>query len=97
LSAHWDSVIRVADLFHPLHNRSIQVFLNGKMRHPAVRRGSVPVLLTGWDRHHVTGANLLHRGAPALYASDPCNDDQHLAARVSRLNTWNYGKERKGL
>src|SRR2546423_10546062 len=74
-------LLLVADLFHPVHDLAIEVFLNGEVRHGGGCPGAVPMLLTGRDPDHVTGPNLLDRPAPAPRAAPPSRPHQGLAPR----------------
>src|SRR2546430_12599133 len=74
-------LLLVADLFHPVHDLAIEVFLNGEVRHGGGWRGAVPMLLTGRDPDHVTGPDLLDRPSPALRAAAAGGHDQGLAQR----------------
>ena len=42
----------------------------------------MPVLLAGFERHHVARTDLLDRTAPPLHAAKACGDDQRLAKRM---------------
>jgi hypothetical protein len=76
------SVLLVAHLFHPVHYLSIELLLNGDMRHGCGQRGPVPVLFAGWKPNHIPGADLLDRAAFALGPTAPSSDDQRLTERV---------------
>ena len=76
-------ILPVADLFHPVDNLAIELFLNGNVRHGGGRRGPMPVLLTRSEPDHVTGANLLDRPSPALGQAAARGDNQGLTKRMS--------------
>src|SRR5689334_9411209 len=76
------TILLVADLFHPVHNLTVFLFLNGNMTHGSGRRGAVPVLLTGRKPDHITGPDLLHWSAFVLGPTAPCRYDESLAERV---------------
>ena len=42
----WHIQSFVADLSHPVHHFTVEVFLNGAVRHGRGRRGAVPMLFT---------------------------------------------------
>jgi hypothetical protein len=69
----------VADLFHPVDGLSVELFLNGDVRHGRGCGGAVPMLLTRRKPDHVTGPNLLDRSSPALRPAAACCDDEGLA------------------
>src|SRR6266853_806152 len=73
---------RLPNLFHPLHDLAVEMFLNGEVRDRGAGRGAVPMLLTGRNPDHVTGPNLLDRPSPALRAPSAGRHDQGLAQRV---------------
>lgn len=76
------SVLLVTDLFHPVDNFTVELFLNGDVRHGRSRRGTVPVLLAGWEPDHITGPYLLGKSAFALGPAAACRDDQRLTERM---------------
>ena len=76
------SVLFVADLFHPVDNLAVELFLNGDVRHGRGRRGSMPVLLAGREPDHITGPDLLDRAAPALRPAAASRDDERLTERM---------------
>src|SRR5215469_16625341 len=64
----------------------------------------MPVLQPRRKPHHVTGADLLDRGALALHPSEPGGDDQHLPERMrmprgasTRLERDLAGTDARGL
>jgi hypothetical protein len=59
-------ILFVADLFHPLDNLAVELFLNGDVRHGRGRCSPMPVLLAGRKPDHITGPDLLDRSAVAL-------------------------------
>lgn len=40
------AILVVADLFHPVHDLAVEIFLNGDMRHRCGWRRATPMLLT---------------------------------------------------
>src|SRR5437667_74876 len=48
-------ILFVSDLFHPIDDLAGELFLNRDVRHGGSRHSPMPVLLAGWDPHHVTG------------------------------------------
>jgi hypothetical protein len=82
---HWSRllpVLFVTDLFHPIHNFSVELFLNGDVGHGRGRRGPMPVLFAGREPHHITGMNLLDRSAITLSPTTAGRDDERLAERM---------------
>ena len=72
----------VADLFHPVDNFTVELFLNGDVRHGDGRRSSMPVLLAGREPNHVTGMDFLDRASPALCPAAAGRDNESLAERM---------------
>src|SRR2546430_17233134 len=52
-------VLLIADVFHPVDNFSIELFLNGDVRHGGGWGGAGPVLFTGGETGDVTGGDFL--------------------------------------
>jgi len=71
-------VLLVADLFHPVDNLTVELFLNGDVHHGRGRCGSMPVLLAGLEPDHITGPDLLDRSALALDPAAASRDDESL-------------------
>src|SRR5436190_1389991 len=69
------SILFFADVFHPIDDFSIELFLNGEMSHSRGRCGTVPMFLTGREPDHVTGTDLLDGAAPALCQTGPGGHD----------------------
>src|SRR6266702_2902774 len=57
------SILLVADLFQPIDVPAVDGFLDGDVAHPGGRRGSMPVLHSGWNAHHIARADFLDRAA----------------------------------
>src|SRR2546430_11924030 len=68
-------VLLIADVFHPVDNFSIELFLNGDVGHGGGRRSSVPMFFAGRKPDAIAGANPLDRPAfppgPAPAGDDP--------------------------
>src|SRR5437667_3427792 len=75
-------ILFVVDFLHPVDGLAVEPFLNRDVRHGSRWRGAVPVFLTGRERDHVTGANLLDRAAPTPGASAARRHDERLTERV---------------
>src|SRR5262249_36229009 len=73
---------------------SVELFLNGNVRHGRGCRGAVPVLLTRREPDHVTGPDFLDRAAPALGQAAASRHDQGLAQRVGVPRRPSAGLER---
>ena len=71
-------VLLVTDLFHPVDNLAVELFLNGDVRHGRGWRGPMPVLLAGREPDHITGPDLFDRSAFALDASAASRNDESL-------------------
>jgi len=75
-------ILFVADLFHPVDNLTVELFLNGDVRHGRGRRGSMPVLLTRRKPDHITRTDFLDRPAPTLRPAATGGYDQGLTERM---------------
>jgi hypothetical protein len=53
-------------VFHPVDHLAIELFLNGDVRHRRRRRRAMPVLLAGFNPHHVARPDVLDGAARAL-------------------------------
>ena len=71
-------VLFVADLFHPVDNFPVELFLNGDVRHCRGRRSPMPVLLAGREPDHIAGPDLLDGSAFALNPAAASRDDESL-------------------
>src|SRR5579863_1290257 len=76
------AVLFVADLFHPIDNFPIALFLNGDVRHGRGGRSPMPVLLAGREPDHITGADILDRTSPTLCQAAARGDDEGLTERM---------------
>src|SRR2546422_7354908 len=72
------TVLFVADLFHPVDNLPVELFLNGDVRHGRGWRSPMPVLLAGREPDHIAGPDLLDRPAFALSPSAARRNDKSL-------------------
>src|SRR3954451_15914557 len=75
-------VLLVGYLFHPVHRLTVLHLCDGDVRHRAIGRGAVPVLLTGLEPDDVAGADLLDRPALVLHAAKSGGDEKRLAQRM---------------
>src|ERR1700683_698631 len=75
-------VLFVADLFHPVDNLTVLLFLNGDVRHGRGGRGPMPVLLARREPDHVTRPDLLDGSAPTLGPAAASRDDESLTERM---------------
>jgi hypothetical protein len=76
------SVLFFADVFHPIDDLAIALFLDGDVRHARRRGAPMPVLLAGSNPDHITEPDLLDRSACALNPTPASNDDESLAERM---------------
>src|SRR5271165_5477752 len=81
-SLHPHRVLLVRHLLQPGHCGAVLHLSDGDMRHGAVRRRAVPVLLVRGEPDDVSGSYLLDRAAVALHMAEPGDDQQRLAERV---------------
>jgi hypothetical protein len=75
-------VLFIADLFHPINDLAVEIFLNGDVRHGCGRRCAMPMLQTRRKPDYITGPNLLDRTALTLNPAEARGDDQCLAERM---------------
>src|SRR5208282_5661981 len=71
-------VLFVGDLFHPVDHLTVELFLDGDVRHGCGRRSPMPVLLAGREPDHITRPNFFDRASPALCPAAASGDDQSL-------------------
>jgi hypothetical protein len=76
------TVLVVADLFHPVDDLTVELFLNGDMRHGCRRRSPMPVLLARRNPDHVTGPDFFDGAAPTLRPTATGGHDQGLTQRM---------------
>src|SRR3974390_733023 len=76
------AILLVGDVFEPADMLAVEVLLQCEMHHLGVGTGAMPMLLIGCDPHRVARADLAHRTAPQLHASDAGDDMQGLAKGV---------------
>src|SRR5690242_13079101 len=77
------TVLLITDMFHPVNDLAVELFLDGDVGHPCTRRCSVPVLFTGREPDDITRANLLNRSAFALHPAKTRGHDESLSERMS--------------
>src|SRR6266567_1663763 len=82
LAAQSALVLLVTDLFHPVDNLPVELFLNGDVRHSRGRRRAVPVLLARRNPDHVPWTDLFDGAAPALRAAAASRDEESLTERM---------------
>src|SRR6266567_1238779 len=82
LAAQSALVLLVTDLFHPVDNLPVELFLNGDVRHGRGRGSPMPVLLARREPDHITGSNLLDRSPFALNPAAASRDDESLTERM---------------
>src|SRR5438552_2603137 len=75
-------VLFVTDLLQPVNCLSVEMFLNGDVRHGRGRRGAVPMLLTWRKPDHVTGPDFFDGTFPTLHAPAASGYDQGLTQRM---------------
>ena len=68
--------------FEPVHNFSVELFLDGDMGHGGGESGPVPVFFAGGKPDDIAGTDLLDGRAFALSQAAAGGDDQRLAERV---------------
>src|SRR5271157_5581495 len=76
------AVLVFADLFHPVHGLTVELFLNGDVRHGCGCRGPMPMLLTWREPDHVTRPDFFDRTAPVLRPAATGCHDEGLAQRM---------------
>jgi hypothetical protein len=73
-------VLLLTDLFHPVNDLAVELFLNGDVRHSGGRRRTVPVFLAGLKPDHITGPDLLGRRRRRMMTNWPRFDRLDRAA-----------------
>src|SRR2546422_3156206 len=61
------ALLLVADLLHPVDHLAVEFLLDGDVRHRAVWRGAVPMLLSWRTGDHIPGMNLFDGSSPASH------------------------------
>jgi hypothetical protein len=87
-------VLLIADLFQPLDNFTVELFLNGDMGHGRGGTGPMPMFLSRRDPDHVTRSNFLNGAAPALHPAAASRYNEGLAQRVRVPDRPGAGLER---
>src|ERR1041384_4704120 len=87
-------ILVVADLLQPLDDLTVELFLNGDMRHARDCCGSMPVLLTRRDPDDITWPDCFGLTTPLLHPSGAGCDDQGLAQWVGVPCRSSAGLER---
>jgi len=75
-------VLLDADLFHPVNDLAVELFLYGDVRHGRGWRSAVPVLLAGREPDNITMPDLLDRTAFALSPAEARGHDERLPKRM---------------
>src|SRR5260370_22312444 len=75
-------VLLIRDLFEPVHRDTVEALLHRDMSHRSRRRGSMPMLHSGWNPNDIALANDLNRTTPLLYPANTVRHDQDLAERM---------------
>ena len=88
------SILLVADLFQPIDHLTVELLLDGDMRHGRGRRGPVPMPHAWREPDHVTRTNLLDRAAFLLDPAAAGRDDEGLPQRVGMPRRPGAGFER---
>src|SRR5215210_3075590 len=71
-------VLLISDLLQPVDGLTVELFLNGDVRHGRGRRRAVPVLLVRWEPDDVARPDFLDRAALALSKAEPGRHDERL-------------------
>ena len=83
LFGSWSLVVLLfTDVFHPVDNFTVELFLNGDVSHGRGCRGTMPMLLARREPDHITRPNFLDGSSPALCAAAAGRDDEGLTERV---------------
>src|SRR5271166_237996 len=88
------AILFVAHVFQPIDDLTVELFLDGDMRHGRGRRGTVPMLLARREPDHVTGMDFLDRAALPLDPAATGDDDEGLPQRVGVPRRPGRGLER---
>jgi hypothetical protein len=65
----------IADLFQPVNDLAVEIFLNGDVRHGGGGRCAVPMFFTRRKPDDIAGMNFFNRAALALCASAAGGDN----------------------
>ena len=77
------AVFLVADIFHPIDDFAVELFVNGDMSHGSGWGGPMPMFFAWEERDHIAGVYFLDRTALALNPATAGGDDQRLPERMS--------------
>jgi hypothetical protein len=77
------AVLVVADLFQPLDDLPVELFLNGGVRHCRGWRSTMPMFFARREPDHISRMNLFNRTTLALHPTAAGRDNQRLTQRVS--------------
>jgi hypothetical protein len=88
------AILIVGDLFHPLDHLTVEILLNGDMRHGGGWRRAMPMLLARREPDHIAGMNLFNQTDLALHPPATGCDHQGLTQRVSVPCCSSAGLER---
>jgi hypothetical protein len=80
-------ILLVADLFQPVNDFSVELFLNGDVGHGCGWCGPMPVFLARREPDHIPWADLLDWTTPALCAAAARGDDEGLTERMRGLRS----------
>jgi hypothetical protein len=84
----------VTDLFLPLDDFAVELFLNGDMGHGRGWRGAMPMLLLRRAPDHITRSYFHFWTTFALYPATPRRDNQGLTERMGMPRRPGAGLER---
>src|SRR5947208_6902471 len=75
-------ILFVTDLFHPVDDFTVELFLNGDVCHGCGWRSAMPMLLAGRKPDHITGPDFLDRATPTLRPPESGCHNQCLTQRM---------------
>src|SRR2546422_11271441 len=88
------ALLLVADLLHPVDHLAVEFLLDGDVRHRAVWRGAVPMLLSWRTGDHIPGMNLFDGSSPASHEAAAGRHDERLTQRMGMSGRPGAGLER---
>ena len=80
-------ILLVSDLFQPVHNLAVEMFLNGDVRLGGGGRSAVPMFFTRRKPDDIAGMNCFNRAALALRESAAGGNNQSPPERMRAPST----------
>src|SRR2546427_1832425 len=84
----------VAAFLHPADDLAVESLLDRDVRHRAVRRGAMPMLLSRRTRDHISGVDFFDGTSPALHEAAASGHNERLTQRMRMPGGAGAGLER---